>query len=772
MTEAPPGLYLDEAVVGYDAYSLWHTGRDHHGQFLPIVLRAFNDYRGALFSYLLAPVVGLAGLSVFTVRLTSSYLGILVVAAAYRSTYELYRGSTSDRPMTTAAVASAALLAIAPWHVHFSRMAIETNTAALSATLVVLAFTRWRRTAQGHLLIVSSICAGLGLYGYAVMKLVLPLLVGCLVVTNARVLWAHRRWAATAAIVGTCIAMPMVMQTVLRPDEMQDHFRQITILQPGRPIVEIALEAFRNLLANVNHRYLFLSGSPDQVLHPQSGGQLPMSFAPLILLGVAGAVRAGVKPHQAGGAVAAGWLLVSLVPAMLTTHPSGVGNPQRTLPAVVPWCILAGMGYARVDAWRATVPRRMVIGAIVLILGFEIGSFYQYYFREYPRHAAAAFHAGMAGLTAQIEAVQRNYEVVFFTPYTNDLPYVHILFYSRYDPVALQNDLPEIHPAMPDRVVRLGKYNFLDESTDLWSNGLPGLFILPSGAVDTAGADFSETAIAPYGLPSFEILGREALPIAQWRWIAQCEDPVVPLTGHILEQVVRANDARRIVFDCTHGWIYPAGAGRGIYVLQANTSDRAGPDAAWLGSFIELSDPIWRMNAHSWQIQPFSVYGSSAELSGAVHSGRIGAPADSSPELLSDLGTSNVHLDGGLEFVDAALRRPSEADTEIEFTTVWQVTTPITRALSLMAHIIAPDGNTLGAADALAISPLELRPGDIFVQRHMLIADSGPQPAELWLRTGAYWLDTSERWEVDGGPRVMLPSDAIFVRLESVRQER
>ena len=771
LTNAPPGLYLDEAVVGYDAFSLWHTGRDHHGQFLPIVLRAFNDYRGALFSYLLAPVVGLAGLSVFTVRLASSYLGILIVAAAYRSTYELCRDAGSTRRATAAALAAAALLAFAPWHVHFSRMAIETNTAALSATIVVLAFARWRRTEHSNMLALAAFCAGLGLYAYAVMKLMMPLLVSCLVVANARMLWAHRRSAARAVFVGICVAMPMIVRTATHPEQMEDHFRQITILQPGRPGGEVLGEAFRNLLANVNPRYLFLRGSPDQVLHPQSGGQLPASFAPLILLGVVGAASTGVDRRLNGEAIVAGWLLAALVPALLTVHPSGVGNPQRTLPAVVPWCILAGIGCARLGEWRAISVRRAAMRAIAVAVGIEAVGFYLYYFLEYPQQAAAAFHTGMDGLIAEIGQVQGDYDVVFYTPFTNDLPYVHVLFFSRYDPDALQRDLPVIHPTMPDRVIRLGKFNFLEESADLWRSCLPGLYVLPGGAVDPIGADLRETVNRPYGLPSFDILGREALPIAPWHWIAQCTDPVVPLTGHLLDQVVRLNGARRITFDCTHGWIYPAGAESGIYVVYAGTFRDKGPDATWLDSYVELSNPIWRMTSRAWQIQPFSVYRDAAGPPTDAHAPRVGAPADSSPKLLSDLGTANVQLDGGLEFVDAALRRSSESSTRIEFSTVWRVTAPITRALSLMAHIVTPDGAMLGTADALAVPPLELRTGDVFVQRHALGIAAGAQPTDYWLRTGAYWLDTSERWAVAGGPRVPLPSDAVFVRLERASQE-
>jgi hypothetical protein len=69
---------------------------------------------------------------------------------------------------------------------------------------------------------------------------------------------------------------------------------------------------------------------------------------------------------------------------------------------------------------------------------------------------------------------------------------------------------------------------------------------------------------------------------------------------------------------------------------------------------------------------------------------------------------------------------------------------PITRPFSIIAHLLSADGEVLGIADGLGISPLALTSGDVLVQRHRLARPQGK--AGLWLRTGAYWLDTLERW--------------------------
>jgi len=67
--EIPSGLNQDEAVNGYDAYSLFLTGRDHHGHPFPFAgLESFGDWASPLLTFLTVPAVGLFGLRVEVVR--------------------------------------------------------------------------------------------------------------------------------------------------------------------------------------------------------------------------------------------------------------------------------------------------------------------------------------------------------------------------------------------------------------------------------------------------------------------------------------------------------------------------------------------------------------------------------------------------------------------------------------------------------------------------------------------------------------------------------
>jgi len=99
----PPSPDWDEAALGYDAYSIMHTGRDEFGKFLPVVLRSFDDYKPALYAYLAIPTVAMLGLNIFAVRLPSALFGIISVIAVFYLVQELFRDFKYKDPLALVA---------------------------------------------------------------------------------------------------------------------------------------------------------------------------------------------------------------------------------------------------------------------------------------------------------------------------------------------------------------------------------------------------------------------------------------------------------------------------------------------------------------------------------------------------------------------------------------------------------------------------------------------------------------------------------------------
>ncbi|MGH9317238.1 MAG: glycosyltransferase family 39 protein, partial [Thermoanaerobaculia bacterium] len=117
LRDLPAGLFCDEAALGYNAWAILHHGVDENGVKLPLFLWSFTGYKNPVYLYTAMLPIGLLGLDEFSLRLTSAAFGIATVLALFLLGRALYGNK--------AGLAAAALLAICPWHIHFSRIAFE-----------------------------------------------------------------------------------------------------------------------------------------------------------------------------------------------------------------------------------------------------------------------------------------------------------------------------------------------------------------------------------------------------------------------------------------------------------------------------------------------------------------------------------------------------------------------------------------------------------------------------------------------------------------------
>src|SRR3990167_10691408 len=77
LDKIPSGFYIDEALPGYNAYSILKTGKDEYGKFLPLLFRFYGSYNPPLYTYLTVFPIAAFGLSVFSVRFVSALAGLL-----------------------------------------------------------------------------------------------------------------------------------------------------------------------------------------------------------------------------------------------------------------------------------------------------------------------------------------------------------------------------------------------------------------------------------------------------------------------------------------------------------------------------------------------------------------------------------------------------------------------------------------------------------------------------------------------------------------------
>lgn len=132
LDQIPPGLIIDEASEGYNAFSILNTGKDRYGQNFPILFRSFGSFQAPLYTYLSIVPIYFFGNSIFSIHFVSAVSGVVLVII----TLILLVNAVKRREIGLAALA-AFLVAVSPWAVFFSRIGTE---ASLGVTLFVLSF--------------------------------------------------------------------------------------------------------------------------------------------------------------------------------------------------------------------------------------------------------------------------------------------------------------------------------------------------------------------------------------------------------------------------------------------------------------------------------------------------------------------------------------------------------------------------------------------------------------------------------------------------------
>lgn len=131
LSNYPVGFHIDEASLGYNAYSLLLTGKDDNGNSWPLYIDMFGDNRPSGYHYLTIIPIILFGLTEFTTRFPGALFGSLTVFAVYFLAYVIFKNRAVS-------LLSALLIAVSPWHIVLSRASSE---AVVALFFIILGFS-------------------------------------------------------------------------------------------------------------------------------------------------------------------------------------------------------------------------------------------------------------------------------------------------------------------------------------------------------------------------------------------------------------------------------------------------------------------------------------------------------------------------------------------------------------------------------------------------------------------------------------------------------
>ena len=379
----PPGYYIDEASISYNAHLISQTGRDETGTPWPLYFRAFGDYKNPVYVYLLAGIYSFTGPSVLAARLLSASVGILAALALGFLGWRITRKREVSMLMTLLAL-------LTPWLFEMSRMVLEVALYPLVLALFLLSAHRASTRSRWSLWDVTCLVGTLTLvtYTYSIGRLLGPLLALslCLFVSRTRLPGLLATWALYLLSL-----VPLVVFNQNRPGALAARFHLITYIDGQTPYWKLAGKFLRHFAGNLNPGKLFVTGDPnrEQITHLFGTPLLSAAAGVLIVLGLWLIFRR----HRSEG-----WwrfllfcLAASILPAALTKE---TVHMLRLVPFMIFLLVLTIPALDFLFAERRRIHRQIVAALAVMLLLQAVIFQWQFYNRAHSKRRLRQFDNG------------------------------------------------------------------------------------------------------------------------------------------------------------------------------------------------------------------------------------------------------------------------------------------------------------------------------------------------------------------------------------------
>lgn len=320
LSRNPPGFYVDESVLAYNAHQIYMTGRNEYGEpwplYFPVFRKddgSFQGYANPTYFYALAALYYVFPPSVLLARHFSATVVFLACVLL-----GLLAARISGRRSVGVAVGLTALLT--PWLFELSRLVFEVTLFPLALVLFLTALYRAHSKERWSVPDCAALAVTLALvtYTYTGGRLLGPLLALGLLsfATGGRRL---RDVVKTWACYGLTL-VPLLVFTLRHPGALGGRAGMLTYVTFDKPLTQLAWEFVKAYAHDIGPGNLLVSG--DRLVRHHVPG-MGMLLAATLVLAAAGLVAVLARCHRDPW-----WrfvlygLLVSVLPGALTVDRS------------------------------------------------------------------------------------------------------------------------------------------------------------------------------------------------------------------------------------------------------------------------------------------------------------------------------------------------------------------------------------------------------------------------------------------------------------------
>ena len=280
----PPGFYVDESAIAYNAYCIAHTGANEFGTrfplFFPVYTGGWIQYANPTQIYLLAIPFTVIKPSIHLARV---YSATWVFAACLLLGWLAKRISGKE----TIGLLVAIIAIFTPWLFDVSRLVMETFFYPMAIVLFLIALWRAQAKESWSWLNLAALAATLMLltYSYTIGRLLGPLLAAGLILfatSQTRLVSIIRTWALFA--IGL---VPLLVFRSQHPEALTQRFYLISYIKPDSPWSTIIPKFIRRYVEDLSLIGLLFDGDGNPRHHATGtlGSFLIGAFA-LALIGL------------------------------------------------------------------------------------------------------------------------------------------------------------------------------------------------------------------------------------------------------------------------------------------------------------------------------------------------------------------------------------------------------------------------------------------------------------------------------------------------------
>jgi len=476
----PNGLEQDETSIGYNAYAIAKTGADEYGKRYPLYFQAFGEYKLPGYIYASVPFIHFLGMTPTSVRLVAALSGVGTVALVYPLTLWCVR---YERQKRLTALMSTLLLAITPWHLHFSRGAFEVSLALFFLTGGSVAFLLSLRRRSITALMLSTLCFILSMYTYNLTRLLSPLLFFSLLIITQFTLFSRftRKQLVSVGIIGALCLLPFVVTffsaggahntqstLIFTSAVTQGKLLEFRSYFPLNSVVTKLLfnqkilttwQYVENVASYFSVHFFFLQGSTHGNHGIGTEGQFYLFELPFLLIGSA-FLFFRYSTHKTLLLFFPLWIALTVLLASLTRE---APQATRSFFLVVPLTMVVALGIVasiRLLRRLPLLPLKVLSVLLCIGVGYSVLHYLGSYYVRFPKAYAKQWNAADPTVMQYIGGpLGQSYDEIVIDTRTH-IPYTSLLFYLSLDPATVSTQAQRTTPDSEGflYIAKLGKY--------------------------------------------------------------------------------------------------------------------------------------------------------------------------------------------------------------------------------------------------------------------------------------------------------------------------